>query len=242
MAESPETLIVGDGPFALALALILNAGHIGFESLMAAPAPLASGAFPLVLDSLQRVFLVAGTHHCIADLLTARAGVWGWVERLSVEREYHPVAVIFVLRPETGEGFISSLALALGLDEFDQPSSGHSVVRMGDPLKKMLTTADRTARRDAVTHQSRLKADRRYRALMRLRTVGVDDTGDSESMRIVAASVLEVFFEREYDLDLFCCPPSHPNGNVVRKLLNKAVTGSVTQEEWEELLEKLSGS
>lgn len=236
LAEPPQNLVAGDGPFAAALALILGAGRIDFEALRSDPSPLPGGAHPLVLDELERVFLVACAHHGPADLLAAHAGVWRWVERLSEEREQHPVAVNFVLPSEAGDELIASLALALGLDEIDPASTGHSVVRMGDPLEELLATASRTARNDAVVLRNRIEADQRHRSLQGLLKAARSGHGNDEALKIAATGVLGQFAGREYNLDLFCRSPHHSNGNVLRGALRRIVTGAVTPESREEIL------
>lgn len=246
LASPPETLVAGEGAFAAALALILGAGRIEFEALRTDPFPLPGGAYPLVLDELRRVFLVAGTHHGAAELLAAHAGMWRWVERLSEGRDQHLLAVVFVLPPEAGEGLISSLALALALPGFDPATSGHSVVRMDEPLEKLLETAAATRARDAVVLRNRIEADQRHAALRELaKAAGAPDApspdgATDEALQLATARVLEQFAGREYDLDLFCRPPHHANGNALRQALRRIVTGEVTPTLREEILHSLA--
>jgi len=239
LADPPEILVAGDGPYASALSLILKSGRIRFDELESSPAPFPGGAYPLVLDELRIVFFAAGLHQGAADLLAAHAGLWRWVERLSTGKEEHAIALVFIL-PDESARIEASLALALALPEFDPATSGHAVVRMDEPLEAVLSAAAQTVPRDGVILRNRIEADRRLGALRHLREAASKNDGDPEDLIAAAEAVVETFAGREYDIDLFCRPPRHSNGNALRELLHRMVTGEVTPSCREEILTKLS--
>lgn len=236
LIEPLRILVAGDGCYASVLAAVLGAGRIGGGALAESLGNEIGAAMPQVLGGLEMVFLVCGAGQAAAGILSMHRGVWERVDHLSAERDEHQLAIIFVL-PECGDRLEESLALGLGLTTMNPATCGHAVVRMSDPLGKILAKAAQTVPRDAVVLHNRLLADRRHRALVGLKMAAPDDLAALQS---AAAEVLEAFHEREYDLDLFCLPPCHPNGNAVRGLLQRAVTHMVTPEEWEEMLAKLS--
>lgn len=236
-SEPPRILVVGDGCYAAALAWILGAGHIGGETLAESLGEEIGAAMPHVLGELELVFLVCDADLSAASLLSMHRGVWERIKRLSPEGDEHRVAIHFVL-PERVDRLEESLALGLGLATIDPATSGHAVVRMSDPLSEILAIATQTVRRDGVVLRNRLLADRRHSAL---RSLKMAETANPAVQRSAAAEVLDAFHECEYDLDLFCRPPCHhPNGTTVRAILRRAVTQTVTPEDWEDMLARLS--
>jgi len=75
----PQSLVVGDGAYSRALAMVLGAAFLTPEQIFPGPAPYESGAFPRVLGALERVFLVAGNGHGAADILRLHEAAWDWV-------------------------------------------------------------------------------------------------------------------------------------------------------------------
>jgi hypothetical protein len=55
---------------------------------------------------------------------------------------------------------------------------------------------------------------------------------NATAVREAAREVLAAFSGCEYLLDVYCRPPSHQHGNLLRSWLNATVTEAVTQESW----------
>lgn len=237
----PKVLVVGAGPYANALAQVLSGSRIGFQEIASFPVSPDFESTPLIWSHLHHVFLVSSPTQSAGDLLAAYRNMWVWVQCLTAEQEEHRLATIFVL-PTAHSGQKSSLARGLGLKEIDPGSGGLGIADMSKSLADILAIAMRVEPKDFVTVRNRLIADGRRTALRRLGELMADGRRGSafaDSIPIAAAAVAEQFRGCEYDLDLFCRSPRHPNGNTLRQWLSHAVTGVVTPLEWKEIVAEL---
>ena len=218
----PHLLVLGEEVYARALAQILAASCLRPEEIAAEPTPNEGGGYTKVLGSLRKVFLVAGTGQTAADLLRMHDSLWRWVEKLSPDGIQHDLAILFVVQP-AAEGLEKAVAAGLGLLQFDADLPGHGVARMDESLANLLKTATSIRPQDFPPLRARRDADVRYAALKALLQADSDDAVAS-----AVRQVNEAFQGNDYLMDLFCRPPSHRNGNLLRKWLSKAVTGEVT--------------
>jgi hypothetical protein len=219
----PRLLVVGEGPYARALAGILAAASLRPDELMTGPAPSESGGYPRVLGELQLVFMVAGVSQSAANLSRVHDALWHWVEKLSSDGDQHELSILFIIPPSSAESLVKSLAAGLGLECIGDGSPGHGWVKRDSPLAGVLEAAASIPPQDLPPLKVRQAADARHAALQDLRQAVTH-----EALLNATRRVNEVFRNEEYLLDLFCRPPSHRNGNQLRSWLNGTVTGSVT--------------
>ena len=222
LREPPTTLVVGDGPYAQALATTVGAAVIGPQEILAGPAPTEDEGHPQVLRRLGRAIIVAGINHSAADLVVLHDALWRWIEKLSPEGDQHELAILFVL-PPTGDALVQPLAAGLGLSHFERGVPGHGLALMDDNLSDLLAKAAAIVPQDLPPLRARRAADERYAALDALRKAVSD-----EALVAGARRVLEAFRGQQYLIDIFCRPPSHRHGNQLRRWLNGIVTGQVT--------------
>jgi len=234
MEEPPQILVVGDGVYARALASIRAAGQLTTEQTIGHPAVNAAGNLPLVLADLERAFLISGVGHSAADLLRTHDGLWRWVKTLSPKGDQHELAILFVLPPRT-EGMGKALLAGLGLDRNAAAAQGHGLACMDEPLEALLAKGVAIDPMDLTSIEARKAADLRQAVLRKL---GQFNT--HEDLAEAVREVVEIFCGDEHLLDLFCRPPSHQNGNQLRSWLNSIVTQGVTQNNLEEVRQKIA--
>lgn len=226
LVEHPRNLLIGDGPYALALGQVLGATCVGLDDLLFGPTMHDEGGFPQLLGSLEGVILVAGVGDTAADLLRWHEVVWQWIEKLSPEGDQHDVAILFVLADASGSSIADGLALGLGLEKIDPATNGHGFARMGDTLETLCTTLAAIHPMDLPPLRARKAANQRYQALEELKHAA--SLNEPTALHAAVEWVRSAFEGCEYHLDLFCRPPNHRNGNQLRTWLNGIVTGSVT--------------
>ena len=225
-SSPPHLLVVGERAYASALAQVLEAACIRPVEIAAEPAPNEGGGYPKVLGALERMFLVAGTGQTAADLLLWHEAVWDWVCKLSPDGDQHELAVAWLVPPRCGASLGEGILTGLGLCETDAPAAGHALIPIDAPLAEILATVARITPSDLPPFRARLASDQRHGSLRALRRAL--EAGDGSGIGEAAAKVLEVFAGREYLLDLFSRPPSHPHGKLLRTWLNRLVTGEGT--------------
>jgi len=239
--DPPKILVLGEGAYSHALSRVLKAGHLGFDALGISLRLPDTSPTPLVWNDLRLVFLIGDPGRSAGDLLAFSRRLWNLVQTLTTEEEEHRLAMVFVL-PRANDTMESALVRGLALGESDPARCGIGIARMGDSLAEILALASRVDPKDFVAVRNRLAADSRRRALLQLRdslSVEANACDSTDSIQSAAAAVAEQFRGCEYDLDLYCHPPRHPNGNVLRQWLNRAVTGMVTPMEWKEIVAEL---
>jgi len=229
--DPPNTLVAGDGPYAAALAQVLDAQLMDWESLSAGPEAEEAARYSRILNDIDRVFIVGSAARNTAGFLCCHEAIWNWIAKLTSGRTQHDVAIIFVLPETASRDGKEALAIGLGIPTGEFEKSGHGVVRMSDGLAGMLETSSRVAARDRVRFLARRKSDKRHAALARLKEA--QSSSGPEAGIEAARQVLEVFAEYEHHLDLFCSSPSHQNGNRLRTILRHLVTKPVTPMDWE---------
>ena len=221
----PETMVIGDGPYAKALAFVLGTVPITHETLLAEPTECLGG-YPRVFEDLKRCFLVVPESMAAAEALRCHEFVWHWVELLSSVHEMHELLFIFVIPHQSSSSYEESLAfgLATTLRETDRP--GFSTWNSSGPLAELIDLATKTTPIDLQTHRARLRGDTRRIALLNLHAALL--MGDELNIEKTFKDVNVLFQGQEVHLDLFCCPPSHRNGNLFRTWLASGVTEGVT--------------
>ncbi len=224
----PESLVVGDGPYAAVLASITESAILPSEHLHAGPAPDGEGGYPLVLDSLRRALLVVSDDMSAAEALRCHSSLWRWVEDLSSAGDQHDLAVVFVMPATAGREYEDALAVGLYVPAIDPKTTGHGVWRQTDTLMALIELAAAIRPMDALSLRGRRCCDAKRLALAQLRIAA--EQGDGTAISAAAKSVQESFCDAEYHLDLFCNAPSHQNANLLRRWLSAGVTSAVTQD------------
>jgi len=223
----PESVVVGAGPYTAALASILGTVGIPFDRFHAGPVPNAGGGYPRVLDSVRQALLVAPEDMAPGETLRCHQAVWGWIEKLSSAGDQHELRFLFILPGSVSAEYEEALAVGLCVPEIDPATTGHAVWRRSGGLFELLELIAATRPTDLVRLKARRSADRKRLALANLRVAVMDD--DVAAICAAVRAVMDAFKGKEYHLDLFCRPPSHRHGNLLRGWLNAGVTGPVTQ-------------
>lgn len=237
----PGMLVIGSGTYAGALGQTLGIRSTAPEQFRSSDSDHPHSSDLLVFHRLRLVFLIAGPRDSAGDLVALHRGLWEWVVRLTADQEEHRLRLVFILPPPF-DRLASSLASGLAFPSLEAAGKACSIIAMGLPLTDLLTTAAATPMTDFVAVQGRFRADLRRNTLRRLADLVLRiDTGSEvvEAIRDAAVTVMEVFRNQEYDLDLFCCSPRHRNGNLLRQWLGHAVTGMVTPLDWKTLVVEL---
>jgi len=233
----PESLVAGDGPYAAALASVLGAAVIPLEDLRAKPESKDDGGYPQVLESLVRVFLVVPESMSAAGALHCHQSIWEWVGLLAPARDQHELAFIFILPADVSEGFEDALAAGLGIPQVDPATTGLAVWWRSGSLSELLSLLAGIRPMDLLPLRARRAADAKHAALAKLLAWAAND---SMAVREAARGVLAAFSGCEYLLDVFCRPPCHQNGNLLRSWLKKSETETVTHDGWMEERKQLA--
>jgi len=231
LLDLPESIVVGDGCFANALASCLGAGSLSIKDVRSEPV-LADERVPTVLDSLKRLFLVISDSMAPADALHAHEALWRWTIRLTSAGDQHDLAFVFILPPSASSTYQESLALGLSLSPDDWASKGYGVWHPSEHLERLLHLLGSIRASDFVLLRARRASDRRRSALTKLKRAVMH--GFADEALAAARDVHLAFVGQEYHLDVFCCAPSHANGNQLRRWLRAGVTESVTPEWYRE--------
>ncbi len=229
LACPPESLVIGECPYAKALAFVLGTVPISHESLTAEPSECLGGS-PLVFESLRHCFVVVSDNMAASEAIRCHDLVWHWVESISSVHELHELSILFVVPPSGISSYEQALAVGLATPQTDLWAAGHGVCSCSSSLVQLLTLVAKIRPADLQTHRARLRSDTRRVGLSRLRAAVLDSTeGDVTS---ALADVLTLFRGQEVHLDLFCRPPSHRNANQFRNWLVSAETEGVTSDWW----------
>jgi hypothetical protein len=229
-ASPPQALAIGNGPYTIALATVLGIASAPLALLNALSEPNERGGHIRLLDDLERVFLVVSEGMSAAEALGCHQIVWGIVAKLSSAGDHHDLACLFILPADAPRSYEESLAIGLAVPEIDPATTGHGVWRRSGSLSELLDLAASIKRMDLPPLRGRQARDTRHAALAKLRAAVAQD--DPSAANAAAQEVLASFSGHEYHLDLFCRPPRHPHGNLLRTWLSNAVTSPITHGLW----------
>lgn len=224
----PTTLVVGDGLCTAALAMIFGTIPLPLTTLLDGPLTDEKGRFHRVFEDLKHAFIVVGEGMSAAAVIQCHQAVWNWVVKISSKKDEHGLGIVFVL-PDAANAYADGIAVGLSLSESDPATTGHALWYRSGSLVELVDVATRTIPVDLVPLRNRLARDVKHAALAQLRDAITGD--DSCAVVSAAKNVLAEFSGHEYQLDVFCSPPSHRHGNLLRKWLHAAVTDSVTPEQ-----------
>lgn len=224
----PESLVAGVGPYSAVMAAILGTVAIPFDRLHAGPESNSCGGYPRVLEALRRALLVVPEGMSTSEALQCHQSVWDWVGKLSSGGDQHDLAFLFVLPENASRGFEEALAVGLSVPMIHPATTGHAVWRRSGALSELLDLVATTRPMDLLSLMARRVVDVKRLALTRLCVAVAQD--DPTAIVAAVQAVLGAFHAAEYHLDLFCGPPSHRHGNLLRAWLNAGVTGPVTQD------------
>ena len=230
LASPPEILLVGNGPYAAALAITLGTEATPLAQIRAGPETNERGGYPQVLENLLRVILVVSESMSAEETLQCHRATWDWVAKLSSAGDQHELSFLFILPAFSSQNLESALAVGLGVPQIDPASTGHAVWRRAGSLSEMLDMLTGIRPMDLLPLRARRAIDAKHIAIAGLRATV--EQGDPSAVREAAREVLAAFSGHEYHLDLFCRPPSHRHGNLLRGWLNAAVTKPVTPDGW----------
>jgi hypothetical protein len=224
--ESPECLVGGDGPYAAALAATFETVAISLNQLRSEPEQKAGGGFTRVLENLKRSFVVVPDSMSPVEALACHESLWSWVQKLTAGKDQHDLVFVFLLPATASASWKKALLVGLGVDGIAPTTIGHVIWQHSGCLRELLDLVVNTKPCDLVALRARRAADAKHLVIERLRVAMTND--DLSAGRNAAREVLSAFSGYEYQLDLFCRPPSHPNGNLLRRWLTTAVNDSVT--------------
>ena len=226
VSEAPSLLVVGDGPFAAALAMITDSGRISYDDLESEAKSNESGGSPRVLDDLKIVFLVVKNKHSAADVLRFHRALWGLLKKLSSAGDQHEIAVVLILPEDSSLAFEETLAWGFGLEVVELESLGISFTPITTPLGSLIEIAIRTRPMDLPPLLARQASNERHAALESLRAAA--KLSNPAALCLAAEKVMTVFNGKDHHLDLFCRRPCHLNGNLLRQWLRMIVTEDYT--------------
>jgi hypothetical protein len=235
----PEAFVAGDGPYAAALATVLGAKAISLDHLASGPGSTDHGGYLQVFDKLARVFLVIPEQMSAAEAIQFHQSVWDWIGKLASAGDQHELAFVFVLPVDASKRFEAALAAGLGLPRIDPASTGHAAWRRSGSLTELLSLLASIQPMDLVPIRARRAADAMHASLAKLHAAAA--ISDGNALREAARDVVAAFSGSEYLLDVFCTPPSHQHGNLLRSWLKTVVTESVNPQEWMDGMKKLAG-
>jgi len=196
---------------------------IGAHVLDAGLATGGRSELPLVLDELEKVFLIVGSGQSVAEVLTLHDSIWNWISKLTCAGDQHQIAFIFVLPVSPDPGWERALLLGLAQEALEGDLPGIGIARASDSLGRLLGVAAGIGVRDLRPLLVRRASNARHRALDGLRSAAVAD--QPSALVSAARRVLAEFGDSDYLLDVFCSAPSHANGNRLRSLLRSLAGG-----------------
>jgi hypothetical protein len=229
LSDPPQHLVVGNGPYTAALAQLLRTVSLRLDHIQAGPDLDEVVRYSRVLDDVRALVFIVPAEMSAPEALCHHQRLWDWVERLTRGKDCHAIGFVFVLGGEVPSAFDRAIATGLAIPAFDPIVSGHAIWRRSGTLQSLLDLLLHTARKDLQSLRGRRAEDIRRKSLVALAAESKSGT-DDQAFSAAAATVMDAFRGREYDLDLFCLPPCHHNGNVLRAWLRSAVTGPVTLE------------
>lgn len=223
--NTPSSIVVGDGPYATALALTFGAELLSSDQLLSGPVSHGGNEYPRILEQLELAMLVVSDAMTPSDAMQLHGVVWEWVVKTTSAKDEHDMAFFFVLPPRVPPEFVDALGVGLSVPTMT-PDTGHDTWRRSDSLVRLLELVASTARKDRKTLDRRRASDARRAALSQLRQAV--QVANKLAVQEAARDVLAVFEHRQYFLELFCRQPRHRHGNLLYSWLEAAVTGSVT--------------
>lgn len=229
----PRTLLAGDGPYASGLAPGLGAAILRLAQLEGGPSPKPDGAYDHPLDNLESALMLVPEGMSPAETICHHQWLWDWIEKLTSAKDCHPVSFVFILDSAAPTDFDRALATGLAMHTMDPRTYGHAVWRRSGTTDSLTTLLRATLPRDLQTLRGRCAADARSKAIATFAAL-LKANADHIAISRAANQIASAFKDHEYDLDMFCLPPCHRNGNVFRQWLQSAVTGSVTPDSWED--------
>jgi hypothetical protein len=226
--QESESLVVGDGFYARALASALGAFSLslGYRQRGALGPTVRSKTW----EGLNRAFLVVPERMSVAETLWHHQSLWHRVQILSPFGDQHDLAVVFIIPGHAPMAFDLALASGLSLSVSELPSNGHAIWRRSGTLRQLLDLTGRIVLKDLLLINARREKDLRRLALRRLMFAVKRD--DHAGVRDAARVVLDVFGQSLYILDCYCRHPHHHSyGNLVRRWLHAGMA-PLASKEW----------
>lgn len=219
----PSSLVVGGSPYGFAFAATLGAG---FLNLATAKIESGNRVSLRVLEELRYLFLVLNESDSASNAIQCHRAAWGWIEKLTSAGAEHDIITLFVL-PSHDSGHIqSALSTWLCVSAERTSSVGFGFWRRSSGLADLSELIEKIQPKDLLGLRARQARDSRYASVQKLRTA-VTST-DSVAAIAAARELCAAFDGKDYLLDMFCRPPSHSHGNLLRNWLKTTVTDSIT--------------
>jgi hypothetical protein len=228
-SDPPKIIVAGAGPYASRLAQSLGVIPIPLQQLEGGPAPKSDGMFDRRLNALEQVYLLIPEEMSAAEALSYHHWIWDWIEKLTTGKDCHSVSFIFIIGSEAPEAFDRAISTSLALAALDPRICGHAIWRRSGDLASLTELAERTSPRDLQALRGRRASDVRRKSLAALAATAMS-TAQARAWFAAAKTVTNAFEGRESDIDLFCVPPCHLHGNLLRDWLHCAAIGPVTPE------------
>jgi hypothetical protein len=237
--EDCASLAIGSGVYAKSLAQVLDLPLL-IPILLEQEPKLESGDSPFLLNSLERILIIADEISRIAELLWRYESLCAWIEKLTSAKECHLFSTLFVLTETWDAKLEEQLASVFGLAHFDA-EKGIVVWRRSESLIGLVNTLTGLGKADIQRIRQRQSNQPRRIALAGLKKALLT-TGDAQILH--AARLVAGEFKQDcHSMDNFCRPPFHLNGNSWRLWISQTVTEGVTPERrklGEELLSTLN--
>lgn len=126
---------------------------------------------------------------------------------------------VVVTNPRLRQTVTRDLPCLLGSNSSIEAPLMHGIWSWDEPLAKLEAELQRTAPCEWKTILARRKADVRWRAIQQFKNAL--NAPDVPAIGEAIAGVIRAFDSREFELDAFCRPPQHANGNKLRNWLRE---------------------
>lgn len=231
LANPPHLLVAGDAPLAAALGQVLGGAVIPLNALdeQIQEDEVAAGVSYHLLEELQTVMVILPLSAGLTDVARWGDQIWKLVERFSSMGDQHDLRWVWVPIVGNSARIEEGLRVVLSLppDVLDMAGYGYGIWNPKQSLLDLGRVWQSICPADLLTQRARRNRDGRRRALGML--LGALQGYDPDAVVAAAQEVMAQFSkEKEFLLDVFCQPPSHPNGGELRRWLTEVVTCGVT--------------
>ncbi len=230
--KRPDTLIVGEGACARALSAVIQGAETVIFETTGDGSSLPKGWESRIrklspLQDVKTILLIWQSDMSAGDLLWRHARLWEFLLEWNSKDEFQKIGWVIVTNQVPGEEQRQQLARQILVPDL---SGDHGYVFWGrtSGLPKLLEAVEQTHRGDCQEWQARRLHDAKRRQLAGLRKVLLD--GDLDAVSKNSQAVLAQFKALEIEIDNYCVPNCHTNGNQWRSWLRNAVTNDVTPE------------
>jgi hypothetical protein len=220
-------VVVGEGPYSAALAVVLGATRILESSLRAQSLPSGDRANAFFPPTVQHVFYIVPPSTSVSGALEGHGRIWSRIESDARHGDAHSIAFVFILPAQTSPSYAAALTEGLCLSPERLLQAGHGICDQSWGLADILRLAESVETEDLIALRGRYAADRKRAAIRHLLETACigNAVAVGEAARIVAGQFIE-----SVSIDAFCREPSHTNGRLLREWVVACANGPVTPE------------